>query len=64
MYGLTEIEVYEDGKRWRFRIVSGKNNTPRCISTKSYKSGNLAYAAAERFAKLEVNKSPRFYNLP
>jgi hypothetical protein len=66
MYGITEIEVFKEKNKWKFRIVSGKNNTPRCVSSKSYKSGDLAYTAAERFAKLlkEIDTSPRFFNLP
>lgn len=68
MFGLTEIEVYKNDKgRWQFRIVSGKNNTPRCASVKTYRDGYAAYAAAERFAKLlhKIDSdAPRFYNIP
>jgi len=68
MFGEPEIEVYEEKEvgRWKFRIVSGKNNTVRCVSLKSYKSGDLAYKAAERFAGIlkKVDASPRFFNIP
>ncbi len=67
MFGITEIEVFEGKKDcWYFRIVSGKNNIPRCISAKSYKTGDLAYAAAKRFGKLlsKVDLAPRFFHLP
>ena len=68
MYGETEIEVYKVKEGiWRYRIVSGKNNTPMCISNKSYKSGDGAYKAAERLIKILpriIEDAPRFFNVP
>ncbi len=67
MFGLTEIEVYKSGgDRWQFRVVSGKSNSPRCVSVRTYGSGDAAYTAAERFAKLlhRLDDAPRFYDIP